>query len=338
MLNRIIRIIGATLCSALLLAGCCKKLHDPAPTPAEAISFDAGSSLLLHDVISTKTTPLPNNTHFGVFAFKSNWSTSRKPDYMFNVDVLYDGSTYSYSPTRFWPPTDTRLNFWAYAPYDSHTESFYSYDSGTGVYSQYTTNSKNIPYVRFTMTDGTTDFLVSEIAKNQISTTNSGTVSLSFKHALSLIDFTVEKDDDTDDYEVILTDISLVDIFFTGIHCFVDGGNGTWTGHTGGRHTLSVLSSGSQEATGTRTAVSGASVMVVPQTVVNTDAMLRVVYTLELRGSNNTKTNECYLPFTNNWEANGHYTYYLQITPDLPIEFTVGWSEWGVHYNYHLGS
>lgn len=335
MLNRIIRILATALGALLLAAGCSKAPYGPASEQEKPISFDAGSAYLLNDAMATRTSPLPANTHFGVFAFSGgNWSTNRKPTFMFNMDVNYNGSTYSYSPTRFWPPTDTILSFWAYAPYDSNTSSFYSYNSGTGVFSQYTSGSKNIPNVRFTMTDGQTDFLVSDIEKNQTSATNGGTVALKFNHALSLIDFTVEKDDEHDDYEVIMTDISLVDIYFSGI-CKTDR---SWAGHSGGRHTLSVLSGGSQEATGTRTAVSGASVMVIPQTVVNTDAMLRVVYTLELRGSNNPKTNECLLPITNNWTSNGHYTYYLQITPDLPIEFTVSWSDWGVHYNYHLGS
>lgn len=332
MLNRIIRILATTLGALLLAAGCSKAPYDPA-SEQKPIRFDAGPALMLNDVMATRTSPLPANTHFGVFAFSGgNWSASRKPNFMFNVDVDYDGSTYSYSPIRYWP--DTKVSFWAYSPYDSNTSSFYSYNSGTGVFSQYTSNSTNIPNVRFTMTDGQTDFLVSNIVQSQTSTSNSGVVAFTFNHALSLIDFTVEKDDEHDDYEVFLTDISLVDIYFSGI-CKTDR---SWAGHSGGRHTLSVLSGGSQEATGTRTTVSGASVMVIPQTVVNTDAMLRVVYTLELRGSNNPKTNECLLPITNNWESNGHYTYYLRITPDLPIEFTVSWSDWGVHYNYHLGS
>lgn len=333
MLNRIIRILATALGALLLAAGCSKAPYGPASEQETPISFDAGPAYLLNDAMTTRTSPLPVNTHFGVFAFSGgNWSASRKPNFMFNVDVDYDGSTYSYSPIRYWP--DTKVSFWAYSPYDSNTSSFYSYNSGTGVFSQYTSNSTNIPNVRFTMTDGQTDFLVSNIVQSQTSTSNSGVVAFTFNHALSLIDFTVEKDDEHDDYEVFLTDISLVDIYFSGI-CKTDR---SWAGHSGGRHTLSVLSGGSQEATGTRTAVSGASVMVIPQTVVNTDAMLRVVYTLELRGSNNPKTNECLLPITNNWASNGHYTYYLQITPDLPIEFTVSWSDWGVHYNYHLGS
>lgn len=62
MLNRIIRILGAALCSTLLLAGCWVKLHDPEHKPDGSIRFSAGSALLLDD--ATTKTSLDERTVF----------------------------------------------------------------------------------------------------------------------------------------------------------------------------------------------------------------------------------------------------------------------------------
>ena len=337
MLNRVTFILAAVFALTLPAVTGCVKTYDPAPEPgSDAIRFDAGSSLLVDDAL-TRTEPLAGLS-FGVFAYlqpgtalsPGAWTSSRTPNFMYNLEV--DGSDYHYSPTRYWPSPENTVSFWAYCPYDSNASSFYSYSGG--IYSQYSASSTGLPSVRFTVTDGHTDFLMSDLAESQTYASNSGTVTLNFNHTLSLIDFTVEKVDSGNDYEVILTDISFEDIYMSGI-C---RGGTTWEGFTGGRRSITVLSGGTQEAIhNTRTAVTGASVMVIPQTVVGA-ASMKVTYTLEVRSTGAKSTNECYLDITNNWAANGHYTYYLQITPDLPIEFSVSWTDWGDAHNYHLGS
>ena len=243
MLNRIIRILGAALCSTLLLAGCCKKLHDPVQ-PAEAINFSAGSSLLQDDAVSTKAYP-GSFTSFGVFAFiqtnNGNWGwTSWTPNLMFNQAVSVsgatynaagvadvDGATFSYTPTAYWPAPGNKASFWAYSPYDANASLLQR-----GTFTTYTAATKGIPDIRFTVTNGKTDLMVSNVVKNKtaVTCTPTGVVNFSFRHVLSWIDFVIQKlDDDNDDFTVNLTSISFENIYLTGI-CRNGNENPSWAG------------------------------------------------------------------------------------------------------------
>ena len=112
-----------------------------------------------------------------------------------------------------------------------------------------------------------------------------------------------------------------------------------WTNHSGGLRSLTAYS-GSQTVTASETAVSGSSVMVIPQALERplqgNAVMLRIVYTLRGAGMSTTKTNASLIALTGSWARDTHYTYKITITPNLPIEFTVSWTDWGDAEHYFM--
>ena len=96
--SSIIRIAAAAAGALLIVAGCAVRLDPAEGTGGGAIGFTAGSALLRDD--ATKA-PLTTPVHLGVFCYKQPgtvgspgaWNATRKPDYMFNLDVNFDGSS-----------------------------------------------------------------------------------------------------------------------------------------------------------------------------------------------------------------------------------------------------
>lgn len=347
--NRIIRIMATTLGALLLAAGCSKAPYGPA-SEQKPISFDAGPALLLNDAMATRTTPLPANTHFGVFAYKGGWNASLKPGYMFNVDVRYDGSTYSYSPIRFWPPTSTKLSFWAYSPYDASADLLKKDSTATA----YTNKVGNLPDIRFTV-DGHTDVMYSNLVKNQTSASNGGVVAFTFNHALSLVDVLAEKVDEAGRYTVKLTSVSFRGLYTTAIL----KSNNTWTAwswsnYSGSRQNLLVWQddpgdNSDDKVLAHNATTSVGSIMPLPQSLSNDAARLRVEFTvsyLEDPLDENTLVSfstyrevllsKIFTADSYSWTMNSHYTLTIQISPDKPIQFTVSWDDWGADHNYHL--
>ena len=345
MFNRIIRIIGATLCCALLMAGCSKELHDPVQ-PAEAISFDAGSSLLLNDAPASRTT-LPANTHFGVFAYKWGWSTSRKPDYMFNVDVEYDGSSYTYSPARFWPPSSTKLSFWAYCPYDASADLLAAGTPST----TYTKSTPNLPDIRFTV-DGYTDVMYSNLVTNQTYASNGGVVPLTFNHALSLVDVYAQKDDSSDHFTVELNSVRFDGLYGTAI---LQNSNWQWYSWSGERRNYSAWSGNRELVHNSPTLLTNTpetKLMLIPQSLSNDACRLHLEFTLTYTTHDDELDEdvEHVVPTSRDvylrdvfagladvkWTENAHYALTINISPNKPILFTVSWTAWGDYHNYSL--
>ncbi|MBO7396847.1 MAG: fimbrillin family protein [Bacteroidales bacterium] len=345
MLERSIIRIAAAVTGALLLAGCTARL-DPAPSGAP-ISFDAGSSLLRDD--GTRAT-LPGGTHFGVFAYQQNgsvnspgtWNYSRKPGFMFNTDVLFNGATYTYSPLRYWPAPENTLTFWAYCPYTSSPDLVVTNNT-----TAFTKNSSGLPDIRYT-TDGHTDFMLTGLVKNQTRTTNSGVVELEFNHAMSKLNVTAKKKDPENHYTVKLKAVSFNGIFMSGTARWNRSPEGwTWASWSGARANLPLWSEDPDdpaddiELTATAAAVPG-FVIPLPQLLDNQAARLHVEFSVSYAGilhERNT-TREVFLSdiFTSGWEKGSHYTLELEISPDDPIEFTVSWDDWGADHNYFITS
>ena len=152
---------------------------------------------------ATKTgTALPNGTTFGVFAFyqpgiingtHGAWNASTcTPNFMFNEDVTYTAlsDSYSYSPLKYWPNNiENTISFWAYSPYNDSNLTL----RDSGLSSSYTNESVGIPDIRFTVTDGQTDLLVSDLVESESKQDLDEAVSFTFHHTLSLIEFKVKK-------------------------------------------------------------------------------------------------------------------------------------------------
>ena len=350
MLNRIIRIAAALTGCILFATGCIQKGSLDLASE-QSIRFKANSLLQSDDVISTKAYP-GSFTSFGVFAFiqtnNGTWGwTSWTPNLMYNQEVSVsgatfndngvanvDGATFSYTPTAYWPAPGNKASFWAYSPYDANASLVQR-----GKFSTYAADTKGIPDIRFTVTNGKTDLMVSDIVKDKTYATcaTPGVVNFTFRHALSWIDFVVQKlDDDGNAFTVNLTSISFENVYLTGI--YRNGNNpasGSWAGWSGQLSSLPVFS-GTQEVTPSAVALSNYSVMPIPQTLVDAEARLRVAYTLENQTEGISESNVYTFPITADWEPRKHYTYTIQIKPDWPIKFTISWVDWGTDHTIDL--
>lgn len=343
MLNRIIRITATTLGALLMAAGCSRTSYDPAPVQGNPISFDAGSALLRDDATKAST-PLDAGTHFGVFAYlqpgtvgsPGAWNSSRTPDLMFNQDVYYNGSTYTYSPVRFWPDAGTTISFWAYCPYSASPDIYASNGSA------YTSTSTGWPDLRFSVTDGTTDLLSSDKLTSRSRPANN-TVEIPFRHRLSKISVNVCKQDPTSRFTVKLKVLR-----FDGIYNTADLRATDWRNWSN-RSSFTVYAddpgdnSDDIELSTSNHAMDG--VMLIPQTFAAGESKLHLEYSISHSGSLHERTNAVELDlatvFSNvssKWEKNKHYTLNLTVVPDDPIEFTVSWSDWGDDYHYHITS
>lgn len=103
MLNRIIRILGAALCSTLLLAGCCVKLDNPAPQ--RAISFSAGPSLLQDGATKTGTLKTGNTFSAGDDFVAWAWHDAGNQHFSFGTTLpvtLGNNGLWDYAPHQFW--------------------------------------------------------------------------------------------------------------------------------------------------------------------------------------------------------------------------------------------
>ena len=370
MLNRIIRISATTLGTLFIVAGCSKASYDPAPEQESPISFDAGSAFLRDDALTKTTSPLPSNTKFGVFAYTQpgtvgspgTWNNStRTPDCMFNVSVLYKNSKYTYSPVRFWPASGTTLSFWAYSPW-SKTQSLLVPSTSTA----FTSASTGIPDLSVTV-NGHTDFCISDLVKNQsYANTNSGSdgvVNFLFNHTLSLIDVNVQKDDSSNHFTVQLNSVRFDGIYMTGVLRWNDlGETWNWAGLSGSRQNATVFEDNPNNngddiilghlTTTSLTSTSAKKVMLLPQSLSNDACRLHIEFTLTYTTHDDDldedvqhvvpTSRDVYLRdvFSGladvTWVKNAHYTLTITISPNKPILFTVSWSSWGDYHNYSL--
>ena len=336
MLNRVTFILAAVCTLALSTLAGCVKTYDPAPELDDPIRFGAGSLLLNDD--ATKAA-YPDNTSFGVFAYKGNMNgpnNNLAPGFMYNVEVTHTGASYTYSPTRFWPDVSDPLSFWAYSPYSA---SPVLYKAGTTT--EFTSATKTIPDIQYTA-DGHTDFLVSDVVKNQTKNSNSGLVVMPFNHALSMVDVSVVKVDTASKYTVKLKAVRFDGIYFTAIHR-----SSGWSDWSGARGNLVLYADdpavNTDAITLTTTAQSLPPVIPLPQELTNAAARLHVEFTVSYAGILHERTTAREVLLSNvfenvgsHWEKNKHYTLELRISPDDPIEFTVRWSDWGDVFNYSI--
>ena len=348
--RRSIWILALAAALTALLAGACSKAIGPQNEEDDGwtnvvgdlpISFS--SSL---DVPATKGT-LPANSTFGVFAYytkTSNWVNGNNftPNFMYNEDVAFDGTSYTYDPIKYWPNnTNDKITFWAYYPYSASAVLYKANNSST----VYTNATKNLPDIRFTVTDGQTDFMISNVASNKTKPALDTPVELTFNHALSRISFYVKKVDTAvpEKYTVKLKSVRLDGIYLTATH--KNTGTVGWADWaTRGRIPTFTPATSSEYLTlttsypadGSPQAVS----MAIPQDLSYEYAMLHVEYTIDFEGLLHTRTMISNIPLSSVfedasalWQKGKEYRVNISITPDDPIEFSVTWSNWGTVHN-----
>lgn len=142
--------------AALALGACAKQeqaVDQPAEAPAQiAVGFDAYTTRgvdtkagvageLTTTRLKNNTTPDAMNTAgFGVFAFytdNNDYDSNSLPNFMYNEQVTWDGSDWTYAPVKYWPneygstaiSDDTdKVSFFAYAPWVKVVPSSGKYD------------------------------------------------------------------------------------------------------------------------------------------------------------------------------------------------------------------
>ena len=191
------------------------------------------------------TTVLPDSTSFGVFAFyqegviggtTAHWNDGGwTPYFMFNQEVEFDGTDYSYSPLKYWPANEENtISFWAYYPYEAYsagnTGALKLYESdGTTAYSS---SSTGLPYVKYEVSrnqDNQEDLLFDSFNRKDMTYDNClpepGTVHLQFRHALALVEFQI-----TEGEEAIIHSFQLTNLYWSGNCANPSASPIIWTG------------------------------------------------------------------------------------------------------------
>ena len=122
---------------------------------------------------------------FGVFAFNTgstNWANDQStyyPNFMYNQQVTYGSSTWSYTPLKYWPngidaantastPSNSatesgvqQLSFFAYAPYvNASNDGTFSPAETTGITGLTANNATTAPKVTYALTSTSNGFLI----------------------------------------------------------------------------------------------------------------------------------------------------------------------------------
>lgn len=121
---------------------------------------------------------------FGVLAAytgQDDW-TSTEPNFMYNQQVTWSSTAWTYSPLKYWPKASgDKISFWAYAPYDDNNSKGIALSAS---------NAKTAPKITFEVKDNPTEMvdLVAGCAMNQTKP-GDATVSFNLKHVLSKVVF-----------------------------------------------------------------------------------------------------------------------------------------------------
>jgi len=341
----------------LLLAVSCGKGGMDVPE-GDPVSFD--SSLT---ETATKAL-LPNNTTFAVFAWyqpgviggaAGAWSTGGwTPNFMYNQGVTFTTpSIYTYAPVKYWPNNEENtLSFWAYCP---HNAAGLTLRESAGGSAYANTATTGIPYLDYTTVTGNAlidlmssdfDASVKDLSKPNLDTP----VHLVFRHLLSRIVFHfVKVDDESDDYEVRLTEVSIRGVYQNAGH--PGDPSGSWTGHSNNGN-ITVYADATPLTTDDNPEVDNAgstdlAVMPIPQILTGTTAKIYISYVV-IPSVGDPVPEEAEILITDlhpgwiapaGWDQNYQYTYNVSITPgDRPIVFSasiVPWEDaapWVYHY------
>ena len=328
----------------VLLCAACTELEGPSDEGWTELGGDSPVkfSTSLPTTSTKTTTTLPFGTAFGVFAFSQpgtpgntgTWDpNTRTPNLMFNQAVTFnsDGS-YTYAPIKFWPnSTYNTITFWAYCPYNPTDDNIQFVKSGT-TDTQYTVSSTGYPDIKYTVNTGTTDLLAAAPVTDQSKPANDAPVNFEFHHALSKINFKFNKVNDSGDaYTIKVTSISFINVNLTGIHG--SAGWRDWSNPCDNEHPFVAYSGDPIDVTYKSTDTPdfpespNCSVMLIPQDVETSNAILRVNYSVSM-GSNPAQHYEGECLLTGSWLEEKQHTYKISISPGNPIIFSASITPW----------
>ena len=123
--------------AAMMLASCSSDKLGPDPTPSQptleagAVGFDAYTQRSTTRAGETGVMNLTKlqTSHFGVFAYytdNNDYDPQALPNFFYNQEVEWDGSSWTYDPVKYWPneygttaisDDADKVSFFAYAPF-----------------------------------------------------------------------------------------------------------------------------------------------------------------------------------------------------------------------------
>lgn len=326
-------LIAAATLLGLIAASCSKNDVSENTTSENAIGFGTYSLSTKADANyfvdgSSSHSNIPNGKAIGVYGYVINgstWATSGSttaPNLFDNVETTAtsdDGSTFSYSPWRYWPTsTAYKLSFYAYYPYGTGTGITPSVTTGMGSYA-FTTKSAPAEQV---------DFMVSDLAADKSKAADNptdGNVQLTFHHMLSQIKASVtpasEISSNPGYVGYSITSIKVKNVYSTGTLTPTSNGTTTSFGWDNlGGNTTSEFDM--NNGTGNENIL-----LLIPQTIPS-GATIEVNYTLTFNYSGNVsasrdKTKDIVYAgnvknatLTGAWDINKIYNYTISVSLD----------------------
>ena len=258
-----------------------------------------------------------------------------KPNFMYNQHVIYNDSTFSYSPTKYWPNTGD-VNFYAWTPNTPANLSFTN-----------PTTAASLGYPAFTYTVVNTianqeDLLIAA-AEDQDGT--SGTVNFPFSHALTKVGFCART---LGDYAaagvtVKIMSVTLNTISYSGSFSYdryMNGVDSTWwtpNRSTTTNYTPNIgASSGAQIGYyGPNTYVELPSgnqfLLMIPQSFANTSANITIIYKISYLDGTPTETFTKVIPLagTVSWKPGTYVNYAISIALNI-VTFDGVVTDWNV--------
>ncbi|MFI3239460.1 MAG: fimbrillin family protein [Bacteroidales bacterium] len=188
----------AAIAAAVALSSCSKnEIEVVADDPSDAISFSTYVGTANRG--ATVMSKFESGDSFGVFAQYTGTTAysddNYEADFMYNQKVGYDGSTWSYTPLKYWPNDVTSDN-------EAGKVSFFAYwpmaDATNGI-TVPTVDNMSVPRVLYDAS-AQTDLMWGVDVADSLAWTDmtkqSTAVNFLFKHALARVGFEVELGDD----------------------------------------------------------------------------------------------------------------------------------------------
>lgn len=236
--------MGLIACAALTMTGCSNdEINAPQQSQGNnAIEFSTYLGRNAQGSRGTETnTESIKTSGFGVLAYyteQADFADTNKPNFMWNQQVTYSNSAWSYTPIKYWPTkVGDKVSFFAYAPYvaSGNTNGIVlSGNSATGAPTATITlpedPSQTIDFVAAVQMNKTHD--------NSASANNN--VSFNLKHEMTRVKVQAKLDksvySDTDDKHktfVVIKNVTFNDkgqFYKSGKYTFstTDGERGTW--------------------------------------------------------------------------------------------------------------
>ena len=335
------------IAAVALAAAACSKTYNVGPESQKAIGFTSWNDVMT----KADKTAFVNDDVIEVYGYKHN-NGANKTTVFDDVDVKYNGSSWTYSPARFWDSNFDNYTFYAVYPKDVLSAA----DAQTGIF---TTNE--LTY------DGENEQLLIAKETPVAKASYGSAVNLVFKHLASKIDIRVKKHSEISDVKLTVNSISLNNLQTKGYFTVAsyDASShepvGAWT-----KASTPVLNDNSATpyksttavelaaGTGTSTATAGAlisNLIAMPQDLTTgTGAQsITINYTLTT-GTTGNEDSVTYnttfeigqfdstdpdptdkdntAPFISSWVPGVHYTYYITVNAQNKITFTADIDAW----------